>query len=197
MNIQELIQKPIDQLTDEEVQQVIDYRKKAEQKKQEKERKDYEDEKDADLAKFLELAQEIHEKQTEFKNLCHQRFEHHQQKLNQYGKIKSNSKGGFQMMSTDLKVKGRRRRDTVPSWDERSQKGLELVHAFLYDTVKKRDKVMFEMLIKFLIKNQKGEFDQYEFLNHAQKLLPLIYLKGCLLPEVDQLFDEEVEKFVS
>ena len=42
-----------------------------------------------------------------------------------------------------------------------------------------------------------GEFDQYEFLNHAQKLLPLIYLKGCLLPEVEQLFDEEVEKFVS
>ncbi|WP_320053683.1 DUF5063 domain-containing protein [uncultured Acetobacteroides sp.] len=42
-----------------------------------------------------------------------------------------------------------------------------------------------------------GEYEQYEFLIHAQKLLPLIYLKGCLLPDVEQLFDEEVEKFVS
>jgi hypothetical protein len=42
-----------------------------------------------------------------------------------------------------------------------------------------------------------AEYEQYEFLTHAQKLLPLIYLKGCLLPDVEQLFDEEVEKFVS
>lgn len=42
-----------------------------------------------------------------------------------------------------------------------------------------------------------GDYDQYDFLCHAQKLLPLIYLKGCLLPDVEQLFDEEVEKFVS
>jgi hypothetical protein len=41
------------------------------------------------------------------------------------------------------------------------------------------------------------EFTQHDFLAHAQKLLPLIYLKGCLLPEVEQLNDEEVEKFVS
>jgi hypothetical protein len=42
-----------------------------------------------------------------------------------------------------------------------------------------------------------GEFEQHDFLLHAQKLLPLIYLKGCLLPDVEPLFDEEVEKFVS
>lgn len=42
-----------------------------------------------------------------------------------------------------------------------------------------------------------AEFEQHEFLSRAQKLLPLIYLKGALLPDVEPLFDEEVEKFVS
>jgi hypothetical protein len=42
-----------------------------------------------------------------------------------------------------------------------------------------------------------AEFERNDFLARAQKLLPLIYIKGCLLPDVEQLYDEEVEKFVS
>lgn len=184
MNIQELLQKPSDQLSTEELEKVIEHRKKTEKAKLEKERKDYEDEKDADLAKFQKLAQEISEKQAEFKNLCHERFEFHQKKLNNYGKIKSNSKGGFHMLSSDLTVKGKRRRDTTPTWDERSLKGLELIHAFLYDTVKKRDKVMFEMLIAFLIKNQKGDLDYPSVMNllkFENEFKDERWLEGCRL----------------
>ncbi|WP_052181093.1 DUF5063 domain-containing protein [Alistipes sp. ZOR0009] len=42
-----------------------------------------------------------------------------------------------------------------------------------------------------------GEYEAADFLSHAQKLLPLIYLKGSLLPEVEQQYEEEVERFVS
>jgi Domain of unknown function (DUF5063) len=36
-----------------------------------------------------------------------------------------------------------------------------------------------------------------ENLSKLQKMLPLLYLKAVLLPEVEQLMDEELEKFVS
>lgn len=43
-----------------------------------------------------------------------------------------------------------------------------------------------------------SEYGHADFLNHTQKLLPLIYLKGCLLPEPDYACEEEeVEQFVS
>lgn len=36
-----------------------------------------------------------------------------------------------------------------------------------------------------------------EFIETAQKLLPLLYLKACLLPKNESELDEEVEKFVT
>lgn len=184
MKIDALLEKSVADLTPEELQKVIDHKKDLDRKKQEKERKDYEDLKDKDLLHFRDLAMQINKLQKEFKELCHQRFEFHQTELNNYGKIKSNSKGGFQMISTDLAVKGIRRRDTTPTWDERAQKGLELIHAFLYDTVKKRDKVMFEMLIKFLIKNQKGDLDYPSVMNllsFESEFTDERWLEGCRL----------------
>lgn len=35
------------------------------------------------------------------------------------------------------------------------------------------------------------------FIEKCQKLLPLLYLKGSLLPKVDTLLEEEIEKFVT
>lgn len=42
-----------------------------------------------------------------------------------------------------------------------------------------------------------GSYELADFLNHAQKLLPLLYLKGSLLPEIDLHNENEVERFVS
>jgi len=42
-----------------------------------------------------------------------------------------------------------------------------------------------------------SRFTKKDFLNKARKLLPLIYLKGSLLPRFESVFDDENEKFVS
>ena len=42
-----------------------------------------------------------------------------------------------------------------------------------------------------------GEFDRHNFVDKCVKLLPLLYLKATLLPQVDYLLEEELEKFVS
>lgn len=40
-------------------------------------------------------------------------------------------------------------------------------------------------------------FAKKDFLDKARKLLPLLYLKGSLLPKLDSVFDNENEKFVT
>jgi hypothetical protein len=168
MKIEDLLQKPIDQLSNEELEQVINHRKKAEKAKVEKERKDYETSRDVDAFKLSDLANLINQELIKLKTECHEILQKHQEKLNEYGSIRSNSKGGFSMVSTDKKIKIRRRRDTMPSWDERSTKALELIHAFLNDFVKKRDQKMFEILMGFLVKNKKGDLEYSSVMNLLQ-----------------------------
>lgn len=42
-----------------------------------------------------------------------------------------------------------------------------------------------------------GRFSKIDFLDKTRKLLPLIYLKGSLLPKLESIFDDDNEKFVS
>lgn len=40
-------------------------------------------------------------------------------------------------------------------------------------------------------------FSKKDFLDKSRKLLPLLYLKGSLLPKLESIFDDENEKFVT
>lgn len=42
-----------------------------------------------------------------------------------------------------------------------------------------------------------ARFNKRDFLDKARKLLPLLYLKGSLLPKIESVFDDENEKFVT
>ncbi|MCK5169706.1 MAG: DUF5063 domain-containing protein, partial [Bacteroidales bacterium] len=42
-----------------------------------------------------------------------------------------------------------------------------------------------------------ARFTKKDFLDKVRKLLPLIYLKGSLLPKLESVFDDENEKFVT
>ena len=42
-----------------------------------------------------------------------------------------------------------------------------------------------------------ARFSKKDFLDKGRKLLPLVYLKGSLLPKFESVFDDENEKFVS
>ncbi|REC64096.1 hypothetical protein DRF65_00530 [Chryseobacterium pennae] len=165
MKIEELLKKPTNELTADEMEAILNHKRKLQIEQQEKERRDYERERDTDMGELVALAMEIESKSALLKQLTHSKMEKHQEKLNNYGKIRSNSKGGFSLMHSDKSIRIKRRRDTQPTWDERSTKALELIHAFLYDTVKKRDKDLFEMLIGFLVKNKKGDLDYASVMN--------------------------------
>lgn len=174
----------IAQLSSSELEDLLAKKKQQEAKEQERQRVAYETERDNDMSELVALALEIETKSQLLKQLTHAKMEKHQEKLNNYGKIRSNSKGGFSLVHTDKTIRIKRVRDTQPAWDERSTKALELIHSFLYDTVKKRDKDVFEMLIGFLVKNKKGDLDYasvMNLLNHEHRFDDTRWKEGLRL----------------
>lgn len=184
LNLEELLKKPAAELTPKEMEAVLKHSKQKEAEQREKDKTEYESKKDEDMQTLYELAQKAAEILHKLKAKTHRILEEHQEQLNQYGSIRSNSKGGFTLLNSNKDVKIRRRRDTQPVWDERSKKATELLHEFLFDTVKKRDAKLFEILIGFLSKNKKGDLEYssvMNLLNHKDKFDDPRWVEGLQL----------------
>lgn len=125
----------------------------------EKERKNYEASKDVMIQKIITTVSTLNKELTEFKTFCHIEMDKQQKALENYGKLRANSKGGFSVTNTEDTMRVTRRLDTEPTWDERSTKAMELIKDFLSDTVKKRDIKLYEILISFLERNAKGDLE--------------------------------------
>lgn len=128
-------------------------------KTQERKRKKYEEQRNEKVCELAWEAFLLHEKLKIFKQKVHDTMEDQSVKLAEYGEIRSNSKGGFQLKSDQNDYRIRRTRDTQPTWDERSNKAVELIKEFLQDAVKKRAEKEFNLIMSFLEKNQAGDLE--------------------------------------
>lgn len=151
-----------EELTDEQLEEILKKRKEARAKKEERERKKYVTDRDNSIRYMMANATDLNEALTRFKQECHDRMEQAALKLEEYGEMRSNSKGGFSITSEDGNLRVTRRRDTIPSFDERSEKAIELIKEFLGDTVKKRDKDLYDILIDLLARNQNQDLEYSE-----------------------------------
>lgn len=149
----------ISKLSAKDLKKYLAEKEKAEKDQLEKERKAYEREKDQMIEKIITTVTTMSKELAEFKTFCHIEMDNHQKKLENYGKLRSNSKGGFSLTNSDDTMRVTRRLDTEPTWDERSTKAMELIKDFLSDTVKKRDMKLYEILISFLERNAKGDLE--------------------------------------
>ena len=147
------------ELTTAELEQMLANRKKAERAKEEKEKATYEKHRDDMVVKVLLTASALHRELGEFKTYCHIEMDKQAVKLSEYGKVRSNSKGGFSVTNSDDTMRITRRRDTEPVWDERSGKAVELIKEFLGDAIKKRDTKMHDILMSFLERNANGDLE--------------------------------------
>lgn len=147
------------ELTTAELEQMLANRKKAERAKEEKEKATYEKDRDQMVEKVLLTASALFRELGEFKTYCHIEMEKQAVKLSEYGKVRSNSKGGFSVTNSDDTMRITRRRDTEPVWDERSGKAVELIKEFLGDAIKKRDTKMHDILMSFLERNANGDLE--------------------------------------
>jgi hypothetical protein len=145
--------------TTAELEQMLKDRKKQEALKAEKEKQAYEQGRDEMIQKVILTAKTLFRELGEFKTFCHIEMDKQAVKLSEYGKIRSNSKGGFSVTDKNDTMRVTRRRDTEPVWDERSGKAVELIKEFLGDAIKKRDIKMYEILMSFLERNANGDLE--------------------------------------
>ncbi len=145
--------------TVDELEAMLAEKKKKEASKREAARKAYEASRDEKVLELVSEANALKEMLFNFKVKCHNVMELQHEKLQEYGELRSNSKGGFTLKDSKDEMSIRRRRDTEPAWDERSSKAVELIKDFLSDTIKKRDIKMHDILMSFLERNQNGDLE--------------------------------------
>ena len=149
----------ISKLSVSELEAYLKKKKEKEAKQLAKEKETYERERDENIFKIITTAKTLFKELGEFKQYCHIEMDNQANKLANYGKIRGNSKGGFSVSDRNDTMKVTRRRDTEPVWDERSTKAIELIKEFLGDAIKKRDLDMYEILMGFLERNEKGDLE--------------------------------------
>jgi hypothetical protein len=172
------------ELTDEQLEQELAARKKAKTAKAAKEKKQYEKDRDLSISMMMTNAVEAHRDLKEFKAMVHELMDTQAIKLADYGKMRSNSKGGFSITTEDGQLRVTRRRDTEPVFDERSEKAIELIKDFLGDVVKKRDVKMYEILISLIARNKNQDLEYSEVMNllqHEDKFTDTRWTEGLRL----------------
>lgn len=184
------------QMTTAELEAMLKKRKDSEKKKQEKERIDYESNRDKVVLNTITTAKALFKELAEFKTYCHIEMDKQAVKLAEYGKIRSNSKGGFSVTNSTDDMRVTRRRDTEPVWDERSTKAIELIKDFLSDTIKKRDVKLYEILMGFLERNANGDLEYSRVMDlykHEDKFDDARWREGLRL--IKQSFSNHLKGF--
>lgn len=176
----------VDELTSAELEELLKKRRANEAKQKERERKAYESSRDVAVGTLVAEAVIISETLATFKDKVHRVMDEQHNELSNYGGIRSHSKGGFSITHSDDEKKVIRYRDTEPTWDERAGKAVELLKDFLGDAVKKRDTDMYDILMSFLEKNQKGDLEYakvFQLIKHRAKYQDERWVKGLSLLE--------------
>lgn len=174
----------IENMSVEQLEQMLAEKKKKEVQKQERAQKKYLKEKDDTVEDLFTAAKDLHLALARFKGLVHLQMEKQAEATANYGLIPTNSKGGFSLTHSNGDQRIIRRRDTDPTWDERGDKGVELVREFLFDYVKKRDLEMFEILLSFIERNNNGDLEYQkvmELFQHENKFNDPRWIEGLRL----------------
>jgi ABC-type Fe3+/spermidine/putrescine transport system ATPase subunit len=149
--------------TEEQLEQMLQAKKAEKEQQRQAERQAYESKRDAFVKRVIGEAVSYNGLLKDFKADLVQSFEEFEKQLNEYGEIRSNSKGGFSITSSDGKYRIRRIRATSPEWDERSKKGEALIIEFLQEQI--TDTKIHKLVMSFLQRNEKGELEYSRVMN--------------------------------
>lgn len=174
----------ISEMSTAELRALVARREKSEKEAREREKNAYEKARDREIEELMAEASHLAGRMEAFKKKCHDRMEGQAAKLESYGQIRGNSKGGFSITHTKGDIRITRVRSTEPYWDERGLKAIGLVKEFLHDTVKKRDMKLFGILISFLERNKAGDLEYgrvFDLLQHEDKFEDVRWKEGLRL----------------
>ncbi len=166
----EVQEKTVDQMTTEELEAYLAEKKQAETEALESQRKLYESERDEVIEIIHQKANEIHDLLTDFKIEVQDLMDYQHEQLDAYGKIRSNSKGGFSITHSDDEKRITRLRSTQPEFDERSEKGIELIKEYLDETMKESQPDTYEAFMILMERNHNGDLEYSKVMKLQQWL---------------------------
>jgi hypothetical protein len=160
--------KSIEEMTDKEIEQYLQQKRKKKEQKLQREKKAYEEKRDKLIKRLVTQAIQLNIALAEFKDDCDQEMEQQHERLDEYGMIRGNSKGGFSITDQEDQYRIIRSFDSKPRWDERAEKAENLLREFFETTIKKRDRKLAEMLLSYMTKDKAGNLRYSSVMNLIQ-----------------------------
>lgn len=142
-----------------ELEALLAQKKETETEEQKKKRAEYEAQRNRNVNVLSKNAIEVSELIVGFHKDAHDLLASMKHKLEEYGGIRANSKGGFTLYSDDKKFKIVYQYKSVSGYDERADKAEALLKDFLNDIIKKKDKGMHEIIMSLLERNGQGQLE--------------------------------------
>lgn len=147
----------LQKMSTEELEALLATRRKEEKEREKRERKELEEECTQILNKLFAMAETASNAINALLKSSAEDSVSLREKLNNYGLIRSNSKGGFHIKDDTRKIIFAHR--TECEYDFRASKAEELLKDFLTDFVKKRDIKMYNVVSALLERNKEGNLE--------------------------------------
>jgi hypothetical protein len=148
----------LSQISAEELEQLLQQKRQLEKEERMAKKEAFESTRDQLIDAWIEEARDLNKRLTEFKSKCISEMFAFREQMQEYGGIRKNSKGGFQIRHSETGYCVVLRRNAKPEYDERADMAEDLIKDFLSDSVKKRSMADYRAISALLEKNKKGEF---------------------------------------
>lgn len=145
--------------TTEQLEAMLAKQKEKERKEKEAKRAEYEQEREELVNEMINQARDLNAQLKVFKEASLDAMKAFQLKLEMYGDMRANSKGGFQLTSQDGNRRVQYKFISLSFYDERAAKAEQLLKQFLTDTIKKKDVTVHGIIMDLLEKNKNGQLE--------------------------------------
>mgnify|MGYP001627236097 CR=1 FL=1 len=153
-----------------ELERIVEARKKQETDAEKAKREAYEKNKNNLVYALCHFGIQLNDELLEFKQKAFNELRKFYEEMKAYGDVKEANKGNFSIKSADGKYMIKYSRQAIGSFDERANLAEQKLREFLAETVKKREKAIYELVMGLLERNKlSGDFDS----NNIQKLYKL------------------------
>lgn len=146
-------------ISSKELEKLLAEKRKDEEKERQRLRGIYEKDRDTMIVSLSNTAQEVSKTLRIFKTQVFKEIEKFQKLAKEYGDIRSNSKGGFSLRTTDGIFKVVYERNIINEFDERADMALSLIKDYLENSVKKRDLKSYKIISTLLTRNKAGDLN--------------------------------------
>lgn len=154
----ELANKQVSELSTEELDQLLNERKRKAAAELARKEQNYLKAKDELVNELVHDALGIWEVLKEFKDKSFERLKQHYEVMKEFGDVRDGHKGSFQLKSIDGEYKVEFSRQVIKEFDERAELAAEHLNGFLASRVKKRSLADYNM-IKGFIEKKNDKFD--------------------------------------